>query len=67
LINGWPRNEQTKLQTAAWGRGSKRRHVLYGKLGAASACRRIDPETGQVIGIMRAKYDRLTRDKRANG
>jgi hypothetical protein len=41
------------------GRGSKRRHVLYGKLGAASACRR--------IGIMRAKYDRLTRDKRAKG
>ena len=48
-------------------RGSKRRHVLYGKLGAASACRRIDPETGHVIGIMRAKYDRLTRDKRAKG
>jgi hypothetical protein len=46
---------------------SKRRHALYGRLGAASACRRIDPKTGQVIETLPAKYDRLTRDKRARG
>jgi hypothetical protein len=49
------------------GRQSKRRHALYGKLGAASACRRIDPKSGEVIEVLAAKYDRRTRDKRARG
>jgi hypothetical protein len=37
---------------------SKARHALYGRLGAASACRRIDPKTGKVIEEIPARFDR---------
>jgi hypothetical protein len=36
-------------------RGSKAPHPVYGKLGAASRCRRIDPKTGRVLEELPSK------------
>ena len=30
-------------------------HRLYGSLGPASACRKIDPKTGEVVGVIPAR------------
>lgn len=37
---------------------ARRKHPLYGRLGPASACRKIDPKTGEVVDEMPARFRR---------
>jgi hypothetical protein len=43
---------------------TRRNNFLYGKMGAASPCRRICPRTGKVLEEIPARYDRSTTQHR---
>jgi hypothetical protein len=50
IYKGW--------KAAQSGGKNRRSHNLYGRLGPASACGRIDPKSGKVIDELRPRYRR---------